>query len=59
MSIPLLTFFTPLAPMWVFPTFPHAASRSLRRVAAVLSPFFLGSSPHVSHSSVCLADAAM
>ena len=52
MSIPLLTFFTPLAPTWVFPTFPNAVSVSLRCVAAVPSPFFLGSSPHVSHSSV-------
>jgi hypothetical protein len=52
MSIPLLTFFTLSAPTWVFPTFPHAASVSLRCVAAVPSAFFLGSSPHVSHLSV-------
>jgi hypothetical protein len=59
MSIPLLTFFTLPTPMWVFPTFPHAASRSLRCVAAVPSPFFLGSSPHVSHSSVWRAASAV
>ena len=59
MSIPLLTFFTLSAPTWVFPTFPHAASVSLRCVAAVPSPFFLGSSPHVSHSSVWRVDAVI